>query len=32
MQQQDSRNPLEQPISVYEMHLGSWIHASAGEP
>ena len=27
MQQRDSRNPLEQPISVYEMHLGSWIHA-----
>ena len=32
MQQRDSRNPLEQPISVYEMHLGSWIHASAEEP
>ena len=32
MQQRDSRNPLEQPISVYEMHLGSWIHASADEP
>ena len=32
MQQRDSSNPLEQPISVYEMHLGSWIHASAEEP
>ena len=32
MQHRDSRNPLEQPISVYEMHLGSWIHASADEP
>ena len=32
MQQRDSSNPLEQPISVYEMHLGSWIHASADEP
>ena len=32
MQRRDSSNPLEQPISVYEMHLGSWIHASADEP
>ena len=32
MQQRDHRNPLDQPISVYEMHLGSWIHASADEP
>jgi len=32
MQQRDSRNPLDQPISVYEMHLGSWIHASADAP
>ncbi|CAE08009.1 1,4-alpha-glucan branching protein GlgB [Parasynechococcus marenigrum] len=32
MQRRDSSNPLEQPISVYEMHLGSWIHASAEEP
>ncbi len=28
----DNRNPLDQPISVYEMHLGSWIHASADDP
>ena len=28
----DSRNPLDQPISVYEMHLGSWIHESADAP
>ena len=28
----DQRNPLDQPISVYEMHLGSWIHASADDP
>ncbi|MCP4758311.1 MAG: 1,4-alpha-glucan branching enzyme, partial [Planctomycetes bacterium] len=28
----DRRNPLDQPISVYEMHLGSWIHASADDP
>ncbi len=24
--------PLTQPISVYEMHLGSWLHASSAEP
>ena len=28
----DNRDPLEQPISVYEMHLGSWMHASSDEP
>ena len=32
MQTRDSSNVLDQPISVYEMHLGSWIHASAEEP
>jgi 1,4-alpha-glucan branching enzyme len=32
MSSRDSRNPLDQPISVYEMHLGSWIHASADDP
>ena len=32
MQKRDSSNALDQPISVYEMHLGSWIHASAEEP
>lgn len=25
-------DPLTQPISVYEVHLGSWLHASADEP
>ncbi|WP_013322952.1 1,4-alpha-glucan branching enzyme [Gloeothece verrucosa] len=24
-------NPLSQPISVYEVHLGSWLHASSAE-
>jgi len=24
--------PLDQPISVYELHLGSWMHASVDEP
>ncbi|WP_413390096.1 1,4-alpha-glucan branching protein GlgB [Prochlorococcus marinus] len=28
----DDRDPLEQPISVYEMHLGSWMHASSDDP
>ena len=28
----DNRDPLEQPISVYEMHLGSWMHASTDDP
>jgi len=32
MQARDSRNALDQPISVYEMHLGSWIHAAADQP
>ncbi len=28
----DNRDPLEQAISVYEMHLGSWMHASSDDP
>ncbi|MBW3049044.1 1,4-alpha-glucan branching enzyme [Prochlorococcus marinus XMU1403] len=28
----DNKDPLEQPISVYEMHLGSWMHASSEDP
>ena len=32
LRKRDSVNPLEQPISVYEMHLGSWMHADASEP
>ncbi|HBH72809.1 MAG TPA: 1,4-alpha-glucan branching enzyme, partial [Synechococcales bacterium UBA10510] len=32
MQQRDGANPLDQPISVYEMHLGSWMHGSADQP
>jgi len=24
----DSSNPINKPISVYEMHLGSWLHTS----
>ncbi|MGF1521930.1 MAG: 1,4-alpha-glucan branching enzyme [Leptolyngbyaceae cyanobacterium] len=25
-------DPLTKPISVYEVHLGSWLHASSAEP
>ncbi|HIK13604.1 MAG TPA: 1,4-alpha-glucan branching enzyme [Oscillatoriaceae cyanobacterium M33_DOE_052] len=25
-------DPLTQPVSVYECHLGSWLHASSAEP
>lgn len=32
LQQRDSRNPLDQPVSVYEMHLGSWMHGSFDQP
>ncbi len=28
----DSSNALDQPISVYEMHLGSWMHAAINDP
>lgn len=27
-----TEDPLKKPISVYEMHLGSWMHASAANP
>jgi 1,4-alpha-glucan branching enzyme len=29
MEQRRHTDPLTQPISVYELHLGSWLHASA---
>ncbi len=32
MSKRDKKDPLDQPISVYEMHLGSWMHASTDEP
>ncbi len=28
----DNQNSLKQPISVYEMHLGSWMHSSTDTP
>ena len=32
MEQRRHSVPLSKPISVYELHLGSWMHASADEP
>ncbi|MDG2989332.1 1,4-alpha-glucan branching enzyme [Candidatus Synechococcus calcipolaris G9] len=32
MEQRRSTDPLTQPIAVYEVHLGSWMHASMDEP
>jgi len=32
LEQRRNQDPLKQPISVYEVHLGSWLHASASEP
>ncbi|PSN10076.1 1,4-alpha-glucan branching enzyme, partial [filamentous cyanobacterium CCP5] len=32
MEQRRHTDPLTQPVSVYELHLGSWLHASSTEP
>ena len=32
MSKRDKEDQLNKPISVYEMHLGSWMHASNSEP
>jgi len=32
MEQRRHTEPLTQPISVYEVHLGSWLHAASDEP
>ncbi len=32
IKERDNKNPLDQPISVYEMHLGSWLHDSDSNP
>ncbi|AFY70374.1 1,4-alpha-glucan-branching enzyme [Thalassoporum mexicanum PCC 7367] len=29
LEQRRSSNPQEQPVSVYELHLGSWLHENA---
>ena len=32
MEQRRHTDSLTQPISVYEVHIGSWLHASSSEP
>ncbi len=32
MKQRDSTDPLNKAISVYELHLGSWMHCSSSNP
>lgn len=32
MEQRRHKDPLANPVSVYEVHLGSWLHGSAAEP
>ena len=32
IEQRRHTDALTKPISVYEVHLGSWLHASSGEP
>jgi 1,4-alpha-glucan branching enzyme len=32
LEQRRQTEPLNHPISVYEVHLGSWLHASSAEP
>ncbi|OLP19503.1 1,4-alpha-glucan branching enzyme [Leptolyngbya sp. 'hensonii'] len=32
MEQRRHHDSLTQPISVYEVHLGSWLHAASAEP
>jgi len=32
MTKREQKDPLDQPISVYEMHLGSWMHGSTSNP
>ncbi|MDZ8257675.1 1,4-alpha-glucan branching enzyme [Nostoc sp. ChiQUE01b] len=32
MEKRRRTEPLNHPVSVYEVHLGSWLHASSAEP
>ncbi|MBE7385335.1 MAG: 1,4-alpha-glucan branching enzyme [Leptolyngbya sp. SIO1E4] len=32
MEKRRHLDPMTQPVSVYEVHLGSWLHASSAEP
>ncbi len=31
LEKRRNRDPLKQPVSVYEVHIGSWLHASSAE-
>jgi 1,4-alpha-glucan branching enzyme len=32
MEQRRNQDPLAKPVSVYELHMGSWMHASSDHP
>ncbi|NJL49047.1 MAG: 1,4-alpha-glucan branching enzyme [Leptolyngbyaceae cyanobacterium SM2_5_2] len=32
MEQRRATEPLTQPVSIYEVHLGSWLHESSAKP
>jgi 1,4-alpha-glucan branching enzyme len=32
LEKRRNTDPISQPVSVYEVHLGSWLHASIDEP
>ncbi|NEP16992.1 MAG: 1,4-alpha-glucan branching enzyme [Leptolyngbya sp. SIO4C1] len=32
MEQRRHSDPMTQPVSVYEVHLGSWLHGASAEP
>ncbi len=32
MEQRRNQDPLAKPVSVYELHMGSWMHASSDQP
>jgi len=32
LEQREARDPLDQPIAVYELHLGSWMHGATEAP
>ncbi|TVQ16052.1 MAG: 1,4-alpha-glucan branching enzyme [Leptolyngbya sp. DLM2.Bin15] len=32
MEQRRHSEPLTQPVSIYEVHIGSWLHAASNEP
>ncbi|HEY9827156.1 MAG TPA: 1,4-alpha-glucan branching enzyme, partial [Stenomitos sp.] len=32
LEQRRNSDPLAQPVSIYELHLGSWMHAASSDP